>query len=106
MSYIYELDAAHLKCSYVLPPGFVIESINASLRNWKPYDRSNMEMKYSTVVYKLDEKSGHAIDVEEIFTADSVQDLPKLVAKWAQGYKQRAVEKSPEDGTDSLIPIV
>ena len=110
MSYIYEMDVARLRINYILPPELFCVEIRTHLENDKPYDGSNMKMEYGAVIrseYKVKENGAiDGFDIFKVFEGSSLQELTETVRKWViqqQNNKQSIVEKSPEDGTDSVI---
>lgn len=103
MSYIYEMDVAHLRISYILPKGLFCFSIDTAMYNYSPYDRSELIMEYKANIQNHEKEEGFLFC--KSFTAESLQAVQEKVRKWflLNDYKQHAVEKSPEDGTDSVI---
>lgn len=103
MSYIYEMDVAHLRISYILPEGLHCFKVCTKLYNWKPYNRSDIELVYEVVV--LDTQDAVANKFFKSFEAPSLQEATEKVRRYfiKNPYKQSPVSKSPEDGTDSVI---
>jgi hypothetical protein len=95
-NYIYELDLAHLRISYILPEKVTCKCVNTSLYNDSPGDRSNLTMSYSCIL----EENGK---FDKVITAKSLPELVEECRKWAIRYTHSPVDKSPHDGTDSLI---
>jgi hypothetical protein len=102
MAYIYEMDVTRLKISYILPVGWYVRYIQTELSNDKPFDESNMVMKYSCYLCHKDLTGENYITHSEVFTQDSLYLLIEKVRKWVVRYKQAHVEKWDKDGTDSV----
>jgi hypothetical protein len=110
MSYIYEMDVARLRISYLLPEDLFCVEIRTHLENDEPYDGSKMVMEYAAVIrseYSRDEngKIGEC-KTFKVIEGSSLQEVTEKVRRWVikeRNNKQSVVEKSPEDGTDSVI---
>lgn len=109
-NYIYEMDVARLRISYVLPKNLFCIYIRTELENDAPYDGSNMKMTYECAI--RDEyprgKNGEILgcNIFKSFDANSLQELVEIVRRWVIKERDNThsiVEKSPEDGTDSVI---
>lgn len=109
-SYIYEMDVARLRINYLLPEHLFCVEIRTHLENDKPYDGSNMKMEYGAVIrseYKVKENGSiDGCDIFKVFEDSSLQAVTERVRRWViseRNNKQSIVEKSPDDGTDSVI---
>jgi hypothetical protein len=100
MSYIYEMDVARLRISYILPDDLFCIEIRTHLENDSPYDGSNMKMEYAAVIrseYKIDEKGKvTGCDIFNIIEGNTLEEITEAVRKWSITYKnnkQSTVEK-------------
>lgn len=105
MIYIYEMDVTHLKISYILPPNWICRHIITELSNNDPADRTNMEVIYTAYIRHIDCNRENCNEFSNVISEESLQKLVETCRKWAIRYQHRPVGKSPNDGTDSLIPI-
>ena len=102
-NYIYEMDVTMLRISYIMPPGWYCSYIETILKNNIPFDRSNLTVEYRAYCRHTSWNEENFTKMLEIFRGDSYQEVTENARKWAIAYKQSAVEKSPDDGTDSVI---
>lgn len=103
MSYIYEMDVAHLRISYILHEGLMCFSITTNMYNYDPYDRSRLSMEYSANIQVKDQKVKNGF--HKSFEGASLQQVTEDIRQYfiKNPYKQSPVSKSPDDGTDSVI---
>lgn len=112
-NYIYEMDVARLRISYLLPENLFCVEITTRLKNAKPYDGSDMKMVYEAIIrseYPIKEDGEYdSCKTFKCFEGSSLQEITELVRRWVieeRNNKQSIVEKSPIDGTDSVITIL
>lgn len=117
MSYIYEMDLTRLKIQYLCPDNCFVQMVRSCLESYNPEEPEDRRMDYECAVYTITDqykasKKWEDLSILGIETADS---LPNLVEQWRKQFillrngehrSQKVdnyVEKSPEDGTDSVI---
>lgn len=102
-SYIYEMDVAMLRVGYIIPEGLICFQVRTTLFNWTPYDRSKLQMVYEIQITGTKDSSEN--NYFKSFEGHSLQQVTEDIRKYyiLNPYKQSLVEKSPEDGTESVI---
>jgi hypothetical protein len=103
MSYIYEMDAACLRINYVVPEGLCCFKVTTSLYNNNPYNRTKMEVMYEAIVIDIHFEGD--CKFHKSFESTNLQQVVEDIRKYfiLNPYKQSVVEKSPDDGTESVI---